>query len=83
MDSHTILGLNADEANRVTLRKVATCAPINTKPYAELVNFTYDAAGDKDLYIQYNMGPIVDSTTYTYSYNEHTALTNLGYNLVY
>ena len=83
MDSHTVLGLNAHASNRVTLRKVATCAPIHTKPFAELVNFTYDTAGDQDQYIQYNLGPIINSTTYTYSYNVHTALTNVGYNLVY
>jgi hypothetical protein len=82
MDSHIILGLNAEASDRVTLRKVGTCAPIHTKPFAQIVNRTYDTAGDQDEYIDYNMGPILDSATYTYSYNTHTVLTNVGYNLV-
>ncbi|KAE9364620.1 hypothetical protein N431DRAFT_354454 [Stipitochalara longipes BDJ] len=82
MDSHIVLGLNAKDSDRVTLRKVATCAPITTKPFAEIVNITYDTAGDVDKYILYNMGPIEGSATYTYSYNTHTSLTNVGYNLV-
>jgi len=67
MDSHTILGLNAKAPERVTLRKVARCAPIITKPYAEIFNITFDAAGDVDQYILYNIGPIIETTNYTSS----------------
>ncbi len=37
MDSHEILGIDAE---RVTLRKVATCAPLDLAPYTEEVNQT-------------------------------------------
>ena len=83
LDSHEIFGLNAKASERVTLRKVATCAPITTKPYAEFVNQSVDAGLEIDTFILYNMGPVLDSTSYTYSYNTHTINTNVGYELVY
>jgi len=83
LDSHEIFGLNAKASERVTLRKVATCAPIITKPYAELVNQSVDGGLEMDTYIFYNMGPVLDSASYTYSYNTHTINTNVGYELVY
>ncbi|KAL9619643.1 MAG: hypothetical protein Q9160_005749 [Pyrenula sp. 1 TL-2023] len=66
IDSHTLLGINAPEHQRVEYQKVTTCAPCDTLYY-------------------YNYGPLANdkysaySTNYTYYYNSHGFLDNIGY----
>jgi hypothetical protein len=81
LDSHEILGLNARASERVTLRKVATCAPIIANPYATVVNQSVDGGLEMDQYIQLMMGPIIQSSNWTYQYNTHAVLVNVGYDL--
>jgi hypothetical protein len=65
LDSHDILGLNAEESDRVTLRRVATCSAMHTKPYYQYVNqSTGDGNLDQDL--QLFMGKL-DSTGLNYT----------------
>ena len=82
VDSHDVLGINAPQDERITYRKVTTCAPIHTTGYVEFWNntnvgeVTYD-----DTFQQFFFGPIVDVSNYTYEYNEHTHYDNIGYGL--
>jgi hypothetical protein len=81
LDSHDILGLNAEESDRVTLRRVATCSAMHTKPYYQYVNQS-TGDGNLDQYLQLFMGKL-DSTglNYTYSYDTHGVYMDLGYDL--
>ncbi|TVY89260.1 hypothetical protein LAWI1_G005934 [Lachnellula willkommii] len=84
MDSHSTLGLNAKPSERVTLRKLATCAKVNGSTYASNKNETTRSGTDN--FVQVLMGPTRLSsgdvvTNYTYEYNEHTASVGVGYGL--
>ncbi|TVY39346.1 hypothetical protein LSUB1_G002876, partial [Lachnellula subtilissima] len=84
MDSHSTLGINAKPSERVTLRKVATCAKINGTTYATSKNETTKTGTDN--FVQILMGPTRTSSgdvihNYTYEYNEHTASIGVGYGL--
>jgi hypothetical protein len=65
------VGLNVKSSERITLQKVASCAPIITKPYAEVTNLSFGAASNMDQYIPYNMGPVIEVADYTYSFDTH------------
>ena len=82
MDSHSILGLNADPSERITLRKVATCAPIIASPYAAVVNQSVDGGLEVDQIIQVAMGPL-PGLNFTYEYDTHTEFVQVGYDLEY
>jgi hypothetical protein len=69
MDSHSTLGLNAKPSERVTVRKLATCAVVAAAPYKRLVNLTYNTGSD--VLDQVMMGPRLNPdgsnlTNYTY-----------------
>jgi len=82
LDSHEILGLDASHSDRVSVRKVATCAPVGLKQYMEIKNVTVDGFYGPmlDVYLQYFLGPIIDTgANWTYQYNTHASLVDFGY----
>ena len=79
LDSHSILGINAKESQRVSVRKLATCAPLHMAPYGVIVNQTFGPYEDE--WAQVYAGPILDVSNYTYEYNQHTVVTGAGYAL--
>ena len=79
IDTHTTFGINAAPANRVTYRKVSTCAVLNGTGFAKVENITQ---GDEiEHIIRVSLGPIIDVSNFTYQYNIHTASDNVGYQL--
>ena len=81
IDSHKHLGINARSKNRVSFRKVVTCAPVNYDGYVSEVPDNTTNGYD---FIQYNLGPVGDITTgivsnYTISYSSHTPNDHIGY----
>lgn len=82
LDSHSILGLNANPSERITLRKVAACVPIIAYPYAVVVNQSVDGGLEVDRFIQVAMGP-VPGTNFTYEYDTHAISALTGYVLEY
>jgi hypothetical protein len=79
LDSHHVLGLNAKSSERVTARKVATCAPVHIAPYANFVNITFPD-GRTDNYGQLYLGaPGTNTTNVTYEYDFHAQYVGLGY----
>ncbi|KAI9716556.1 MAG: hypothetical protein M1812_005287 [Candelaria pacifica] len=83
IDSHEMLGINAPQKNRVTYRKVTTCAPIHTSGFAQLENYTaaegLGLPGDQIEKLYY--GPLADVSNFTFFYNTHAEIDNFGYNL--
>lgn len=81
LDSHRILGIDAPPSDRISVRKVATCAPLGLSPYTKTENLTmYD--GTKDKYLHFFLGPLNNSdTNWTVEYNTHASEVGLGYNL--
>ena len=84
MDSHSTLGLNAKPSERVTVRKLATCAKVNGTTYGTTVNQT--VRGETDEFVQVLMGVTRLSNgdvayNYTYKYNTHTSSVGVGYGL--
>lgn len=82
LDSHHHLGINAPEVNRLQLRKVTTCSPIQTKGFADRYNVT-DPANQAfgDMLERYMYGGSA-STNYTWQYNTHGAtVDSYGYSL--
>jgi hypothetical protein len=78
LDSHDILGIDSVPSERVTIRKVATCAPLHIAPYATLVNQTVGNTIDE--YAQVDIGPM-SGENWTYEYDTHASLINIGYDL--
>lgn len=67
-------------AERVTLRKVATCAPLHLSPYATLVNQTLgDGATDEFLLV--DIGKMSEAGNWTFEYDTHSSWINIGYDL--
>lgn len=82
MDSHYILGIDAVPSERVTLRKVATCAPLHIAPYAIIVNQTIGSSDIVDEYIQIDIGEMSEVVgNWTYEYDTHASWVNIGYDL--
>lgn len=82
LDSHDVLGINAPVEDRITYRKVTTCAPLHTRNYVTEwndTNPTHIAYGDK--FARYWYGAMVGLSNYTFDYNQHTAVDNIGYSL--
>ena len=72
IDSHFDLGLNAPPKDRLTVRKVTTCAPVTTVGYSRPFHPTNSTADD---YIAYYYGAFVSDLRpgppYTYRYPSH------------
>ena len=86
IDSHDVLGINAPVQDRITYRKVTTCAPIHTNGFVTELNATGESGTPGrhgDVIEQLWYGPIVDVTNYTFFYNEHAVLDSIGYSLTY
>jgi hypothetical protein len=84
LDSHDILELDASPSDRISVRKVATCAPLGLKQYLQIKNETVDGPNGPmlDAYLQFFLGPIVGvSVNWTFQYNTHASLVGLGYDL--
>ena len=87
IDSHTALGINARTEDRITYRKLTTCAPIALANYTQVINGTQEnGLIIGDVFISYLYGPIIfgagNSVNFTYRFNTHTALDQIGYTLV-
>lgn len=84
IDSHDVLGINAPMQDRITYRKVTTCAPLHTKGFVTNWNAT-GAPGTPgkpgDLIQKVWYGPVATVANYTLAYNTHAALDNVGYSL--
>ena len=84
IDSLKGLGINTPGSQTLGHRKVTTCAPINTRDYITVANFTAPGSvlnGDTMEYL--NFGSVLGMTNYTYMYNTHSAYLGLGYTLKY
>jgi hypothetical protein len=80
MDSNSVLGLNAPLSERITLRKLAVCAPLHLAPYVQILNKTIGDSSIVDEYIDVYIGGIQGtSENWTYEYNTHSALVSIGY----
>lgn len=73
LDSHAIFGINTPQKDRVTYRRVTTCAPITTEGFMSYQNTTrYDGSGEEkdDRLINYNYGPVLHSDGTWYNYTD-------------
>lgn len=83
LNSHEIFGLNAEESQRVNVRKIATCAPLHLTPYVTTVNKTVGQMWI-DEFVQIYIGDLgagLPGMNWTYEYNLHAAWSGFGYNL--
>ncbi|KAK5103630.1 hypothetical protein LTS08_003048 [Lithohypha guttulata] len=91
IDSHLDLGINSAPRGRIQFEKTTTCAPMRTRAFATQVNVTEENSDTEngipgDYIYKFWLGQMVgDSgtnvTNYTYQYNLHTAMDNIGYTL--
>ncbi|KAK0285204.1 hypothetical protein LTR35_005406 [Friedmanniomyces endolithicus] len=85
MDSNDALGLNSPKGERITYRKVTTCAPIHIGQ--DYGRGTIETGGGQfqDPVVYLYMGPMVADgvmlANYTYRYNEHSLVETNGYTL--
>jgi hypothetical protein len=81
INSHHDLGIDAVATERVTVRKVATCAPMHMLPFSTLKNVTI-AGGYIDEFLQLAIGTMDEAPgNWTYEYDLHASLVNIGYDL--
>ena len=80
IDSHYILGLNAPKKNRITYRRLTTCAPINATKFLSKGS---DSAGNT--WFNYSMGavPGISTGDVTYGYNTRTIQDHISYQISY
>lgn len=87
VDSHWVLGINAPEKDRVTIRRKTTCAPIYARDWIKIENFTEGDQGfEGDRFIRYYMGKSGDDTVtqnWTYQYNARSWVGRYYYTLEY
>lgn len=82
IDSHSVLGINAPEHERVTYRKVTTCSPVHMRGHEQNWNNTDKGEGTYgETFQQFFLGPVTSISNFTYQYNEHTYYDNIGYTL--
>jgi hypothetical protein len=78
MNSHYDFGINTPTHERVTYRKVATCAPLHTTGFVRSVNESEPAQQTSDgTILQYFYGP--SDTNWTYVYYTHSRQDSIGY----
>ncbi len=75
LDSHADLGINAPPQNRVSFRRVTTCAPLHATPWGTTQNDS-----EVGLVIYINAGPNPPSN-YTFSYYHRAGMDGFGYAL--
>ncbi|CAK7206254.1 hypothetical protein SEUCBS139899_009041 [Sporothrix eucalyptigena] len=66
IDSQTMLGINAKKDSRVKLKMSTTCAPLDSSGYTEKFQNRNTGLTESLFFL----GPIDDSTEFTYSYTE-------------
>ena len=84
LDTHEHLGINAAQSDRIQYRKVTSCSPIHTRGYVTTFNDTdpnHLAYGN--LFLEYNYGPILNVSNFTYRYNTHSVADIDDYILTY
>jgi hypothetical protein len=84
IDSHQGFGLNGPQSERITYRKVTTCAPLHTKGFARLENATVTNSGTQAVaqFIRIYFGPNGNgASNWTYQYNINAVLDGFGYQL--
>ncbi|KAL8687209.1 MAG: hypothetical protein Q9218_006557 [Villophora microphyllina] len=82
LDSFHVLGINAPTSQRIQYRKLTTCSPIHMKDYHDVLNDTDPSQiAYGDTLININLGEIVGVSNYTFRYNLHTFVDNIGYQL--
>lgn len=82
INSHDDLGIDAIPSERVTLRKVASCAPMHMKPYSTIQNITIGGGDYVDEFLQLNIGEFAGASgNWTFEYNLHASLVNIGYDI--
>ncbi|KAK5049099.1 hypothetical protein LTR84_005522 [Exophiala bonariae] len=70
IDSHTHLGINAPNENRVQLKKQASCAP--------LVQLLRNVSSSGESLLNYEYGS-TNTGNYTWQYNTHAIMDDIGY----
>lgn len=84
IDTHEHLGINAAQSNRIQYRKVTTCSPIHTRGYVTAFNDTDPThLAYRNILLQYNYGPVVNISNFTYSYDTHSVTDIDDYILTY
>jgi hypothetical protein len=86
LDSHKVFGLNGPKLQRVTYRKVSTCAPIHKTGFARLENDTVTISGVPSIaqFVRYYFGSNgAVASDWTYEYPIHAILDGFGYQLTY
>ena len=83
LDSRKHLGINANNGERMSFRKLTTCSPVSTHNYSQAINITsYNAefygATPGDVIMVVDIGP-VPPRNYTYIWNSHTEIDGVGY----
>ena len=84
IDTALTLGINGKSSERLLVRKVATCAPLNLKKYQEKENQTYVTQGEtkSTLNRRYKLGRRAGSNTnWTYEFNQAASSLTPGYQL--
>ncbi|KAK4958718.1 hypothetical protein LTR66_013098 [Elasticomyces elasticus] len=67
LDSHNALGINTSPEQRITYRKVTTCAPLHTRGFEDLENF--ETANGTAVVARYYSGGVGGGfVNYTYQY---------------
>lgn len=74
LDSNDDLGINAPRDQSLLVQYNLTCSPINVTPYITRVQ-------SEDLNIEYNLGPVAFGNSYTYRYDTHKIIEDVGYQL--
>ena len=84
LDTHEHLGINAAQSDRIQYRKVTSCSPIHTKGYVTTFNDTNpNDLAYGNLFLDYNYGPILGVSNFTYEYNTHSVADIDDYILTY
>jgi hypothetical protein len=73
LDSHSMLGINAKPADRVTVQLITTCAMIDVSGYADIVNGSA---------LQFDLGP-AHGANFTYLYYPNVYRELIGYQIWY
>ena len=84
IDSHIHLGLNTPKSERITYRKVTTCAPLHTKKFTKLVDGTYTINGSprNTTFVRIHFGMIgTGPADWTFQYNTNALVDEFEYQL--
>jgi len=80
LDTHSALGLNILDQDRLFYRRISTCSPLHTAGYERPSNVTVDGGQRIDSYDFWYFGPI-NGTDFTWRYNMDAMYDQSGYEL--